>query len=206
MLIEEIFKNKKKGVYIDIGANHPFLGNNTYKLYKKGWEGINIDLDFSFIDSFKFHRPNDHNIQIAVSDEIGKRKMYFHHERSAINTLEETRGKKAKETKEIETATLNSIIEDSRFKENEIDFVSIDVEGYELHVLRGFNLKKYKPKILAIEYIDPEMKKEEFYHQKIDNILNSEVYKLMRNNDYHFVQLVHSDLIFVSSEIFYSTK
>ena len=206
LIVEELFKNKKKGIYIDVGCRHPFISNNTYKLYKKGWEGINIDLDYTFIDSFDFHRPKDCNIQVGVSDRIGKQNMYFHHERSSINTLEESRGHRAKETKNIEITTLNNIIENSKFFDQEIDFVSIDVEGFELNVLKGFDIKKYKPKILTIEYIDPTMKEEEFYHQNIDNILNSKVYKFMKNNNYHFVQWLHSDLIFVSSDIFFNNK
>tara|TARA_B100001059_G_C17724485_1_gene522634 strand:+ start:366 stop:1124 length:759 start_codon:yes stop_codon:yes gene_type:complete len=202
LIIGELFKNQKKGIYIDVGCNHPFIGNNTYKLFKKGWNGINIDLDYTFIDSFKFHRPKDDNIQIGVSDKSGEQEMYFHHERSAINTLENSRGKNAILKKNIKTSTLNNIIEKSNFKNKEIDYVSIDVEGFELNVLKGFDLKKYKPKALSIEFIDPQMKKEEFYHQNINNIINSEVYKYMLDNDYHFVNLLHSDLIFVSKEIF----
>ena len=60
--------------------------------------------------------------------------------------------------------------------------------------------------MLTIEYIDPTMKKEEFYHQNIDNILNSDVYKFMENNNYHFVQWLHSDLIFVSTDVFFDSK
>ena len=202
LIIGELFKNQEKGIYIDVGCNHPFIGNNTYKLFKKGWNGINIDLDYTFIDSFKFHRPKDDNIQIGVSDKSGEQEMYFHHERSAINTLENSRGENAILKKNIKTSTLNDIIEKSNFKNKEIDYVSIDVEGFELNVLKGFNLKKYKPKALSIELIDPQMKKEEFYHQNINNIINSEVYKYMSDNDYHFVNLLHSDLIFVSKEIF----
>ena len=206
LIIGELFKNQKKGIYIDVGCNHPFIGNNTYKLFKKGWNGINIDLDYTFIDSFKFHRPKDDNIQIGVSDKSGEQEMYFHHERSAINTLENSRGKNAILKKNIKTSTLNNIIEKSNFKNKEIDYVSIDVEGFELNVLKGFDLKKYKPKALSIEFIDPQMKKEEFYHQNINNIINSEVYKYMSDNDYHFVNLLHSDLIFVSTEIFNAKK
>ena len=202
LIIGELFKNQEKGIYIDVGCNHPFIGNNTYKLFKKGWNGINIDLDYTFIDSFKFHRPKDDNIQIGVSDKSGEQEMYFHHERSAINTLENSRGENAILKKNIKTSTLNDIIEKSNFKNKEIDYVSIDVEGFELNVLKGFDLKKYKPKALSIEFIDPQMKKEEFYNQNINNIINSEVYKYMSDNDYHFVNLLHSDLIFVSKEIF----
>jgi len=206
LIINELFKNTKKGIYIDVGCNHPFIGNNTFKLYKQGWSGINIDLDYTFIDAFNFHRPKDLNIQIGVSDNIGEQEMYYHHERSAINTLAAERGTKAKSTKIIKISTLNDIIQNSKFKNKEIDFVSIDVEGHELNVLKGFDLAKYKPKAFSIEYIDPAMKKEEFYHQNITNILESNVYKYMTNNGYHFVNLLHSDLIFVSSEIFFDKK
>lgn len=202
LIIGELFKNKKNGIYIDVGCNHPFIGNNTFKLFKKGWSGINIDLDYTFIDSFNFYRPGDYNIQIAVSDKIGEQEMYYHHERSAINTLDVKRSSKSILKKNIKTTTLNNIIENSKFKNQQIDYVSIDVEGFELNVLKGFDLNKYKPKALSIEFIDPEMTIEEFYHQNINNILDSDLYKFMTKNGYHFVNLLHSDLIFVSEEIF----
>ena len=52
LLIDYIFKNKKYGFYIDIGCNHPVYSNNTYLLYKRGWKGINIDLDAKSIELF----------------------------------------------------------------------------------------------------------------------------------------------------------
>ena len=103
LIINELFKNKKSGIYIDVGCNHPFIGNNTYKLFKKGWKGINIDLDYTFIESFNFYRPNDYNLQIGVSDTIGEQEMYYHHERSAINTLDVKRSSKSILKKNIKT-------------------------------------------------------------------------------------------------------
>ena len=50
LIVDYHFKNKKKGIYIDVGAFHPFNGSNTYKLFKRGWEGINIDLMNTFED------------------------------------------------------------------------------------------------------------------------------------------------------------
>ena len=101
---------------------------------------------------------------------------------------------------------MNDIINKSKFKNEEIDYVSIDVEGFELNILKGFDLKVYKPKVFSIEFIDPIMDKEEFYHQNISNILNSDIYKYLSNNNYHFVNWLHSDLIFVSTEIFNAKK
>ena len=201
LIIEHYFRNKEKGVYIDVGAYHPVMGNNTFKLFNKGWSGINIDLDFHTIDIFNNFRPNDDNIISAVSYTIEKKELYFHHNRSAINTLEKNKGGKSKEIREIQTNTLNNIIENSQYKESEIDFVSIDVEGHEMKVINGFDLKKYSPKIVVIEYQDLDMKKEEFYNQNIEKIVNSNIYKHMINKDYVLVNWLHSDLVFINKKL-----
>ena len=201
LIIEHYFRNKEKGVYIDVGAYHPVMGNNTFKLFNKGWSGINIDLDFHTIDIFNNFRPNDDNIISAVSDTIEKKELYFHHNRSAINTLEKNKGGKSKEIREIQTNTLNNIIKNSQYKESEIDFVSIDVEGHEMKVINGFDLKKYSPKIVVIEYQDLDMKKEEFYNQNIEKIVNSNIYKHMINKGYVLVNWLHSDLVFINKKL-----
>ena len=56
LILERIFSRIKNGVYIDIGCNHPIKYNNTYLLHKKGWKGINIDLDIESIKEFKKFR------------------------------------------------------------------------------------------------------------------------------------------------------
>ena len=45
LVVDKMFSKINKGFYIDIGCNHPIKFNNTYTLYKRGWRGINIDLD-----------------------------------------------------------------------------------------------------------------------------------------------------------------
>ena len=60
-LILNIFKNQKNGFYLDIGCGHPIKNNNTYLLNKKGWSGINIDLDEENIDLFNYVM-DDYNI------------------------------------------------------------------------------------------------------------------------------------------------
>ena len=62
LIIDRIFANKKKGVYIDVGCNHPIKYNNTYLLYKRGWNGINIDLDKLSIKEFNKFRKKDYNV------------------------------------------------------------------------------------------------------------------------------------------------
>ncbi len=201
LIIDYFFKNKSKGIYLDVGCFHPFIGNNTYKLFEKGWNGINIDLDFHTIDLFNYFRKNDSNINIGVSDKTGNQDLYFFHNRAAINTLSQLRGKNFKEVKKIRTDTLNNIIQATKFKDCKIDFLSVDVEGYEMQVLKDFNFKKYCPDLIVVEYLEPNLKQVEFHNQNLKNIFQSELYNFMIKNDYTMVNWLHSDLIFVSNRI-----
>ena len=201
LIIDYFFKNKSKGIYLDVGCFHPFIGSNTYKLFSKGWNGINIDLDFHTIDLFNYFRKNDSNINIGVSDKTGNQDLYFFHNRAAINTLSQLRGKNFKEIKKIKTDTLNNIIQATKFKDCKIDFLSVDVEGYEMQVLRDFNFKKYCPDLIVVEYLEPNLEQVEFHNQSLKNIFQSELYNLMIKNDYTMVNWLHSDLIFVSNRI-----
>ncbi len=154
---------------------------------------------------FDFFRPNDFNKQIAISDKQGESDLFFYHNRSAINTLSrtvsESRQTEPKEIKKIKTNTLNSVIEESPFKSKKINFVNIDVEGYEMNVLKGFDIEKYYPDVIVIEYLDVQMKKIEFHNQDIAKIMSSELYKFMNSKKYRFVNWLHSDLVFVSDNI-----
>ena len=199
VLADKFFQNKKKSVYIDVGCHQPFLNNNTYRLYKRGWVGINLDLDFNTIDMFNFFRNKDLNVHAAISEKEEEKDLYFFHNRSAINTLSSKTGSNAKEVRKIKTKSLNQIIENSIFKDTKINFVSIDVEGFELDVLRGFNLNKYKPDLIVVEFIDTKIK--EYYFQNIENILNSNIYKYMEKHDYKLINWIHDDLVFVPKNI-----
>ena len=205
LLVNYLFKNKKDGIYIDVGCYHPFKGNNTYLLHEKGWKGINIDIDFNSIEMFNFFRPNDYNKQIALSDKVGETDLFFYHNKSAINTLSKEihqfRSGSAKEVKKVKTDTLENIIESSPYRNEKINFLSIDVEGYEMEVLKGFNLSKYFPDVIVIEYIDTSLKKLEFHNQKIENVINSELFKFIKSHNYHLVNWLHSDLIFIHENI-----
>ena len=209
LLIDHFFKNKNNGLYVDIGCYHPIEGSNTYKLYKKGWHGINIDLDTHSINLFNSFRPNDENLEIAVSSSKGSAELFSHHTHSAIQTINMKTAKerygKSFVSKTIDSNDLNSILEASKFNVNKVDFISIDVEGHEFEILKNFDFKKYQPSIFVIEYNDPSLKKIEFYYQNLENVKRSDLYKLLTENQYHFVNWHHSDLIFVSHET-YSTR
>ena len=77
IVIDKFFEKKQNGFYLDIGCYHPIDGNNTYLLYKKGWNGINIDINQISVDLFKIARKDDLNINTAISNTSKKVKLYY---------------------------------------------------------------------------------------------------------------------------------
>jgi len=186
-----LLKNISDGFFVDVGCYHPRKYNNTYKLYKKGWRGINIDLDELKIQAFKMLRPEDCNVLAAVSDKEGTVKVYDFDFFSVISTVNQEVAQKSeneiKWEKEIKTQTLSSIIDSSRFARRQIDVLSVDVEGHDLNVLKSLDFEKYQPKIILIES----------HLMNIDLIINSDLYLFLEEKEYHFINWVGLTLFFV---------
>ena len=66
-----------------------------------------------------------------------------------------------------------------------------------MDVLKGFNIKKYNPKVIVLELINKNTNS--FYEQKIENIQKSLIYKYMIKNNYKLSNWIHDDLVFVSN-------
>ena len=201
LLINYIFKSKNNGFYLDVGCQHPVSNNNTYLLYKKGWSGVNIDLDEKNINLFNLERPNDINICKCISSDNSEKDLFFFHPGSPINSLEKktVMDKSNFSLKKIKTYTLDSILKNLNIKD--IDYFNLDVEGHELSILNSFDIGLYKPKVISVEFIDYQMQKLEFKNNNIEKVLESDIYKYFISNDYHFVNWLHADLIFAHKNL-----
>ena len=200
LIIDYIFKNKNNGFYLDVGSQHPISNNNTYLLFKRGWSGINIDLDKKNIDLFNTARPNDINLNLAISSDVAEKKLYFYHDKSPINTLNKVvsdfQTATVKEIKTIKTTTLDITLQSLKLN-NKIDYMNLDIEGHEMEIFKAFDLSLYKPSVISVEFLDLNMKYLEFKNNDLQRIVNSDLYKHLLNNNYHFVNWLHGDLIFV---------
>ena len=149
---------KKKGFYVDVGAYHPIRHNNTMILYQNGWRGINIDANQFSIDLFNFIRPEDENFNIAISDKSEKIDFYSSKKHDPQSTANKIflkhdyidKNRKYKK-KEIEAKTLNDVLKNSKYNGQQIDFLNIDVQGYDYKVLKSLDFEVYKPKYICIE-------------------------------------------------------
>ena len=204
VIIQNIFRNKQKGFYVDVGCQNPIKNNNTYLLYKKGWFGLNIDLDKDNIDIFNVSRPNDENINTAISNKVGQTDLYFYHKKSPINTIDKSTSDFQKanvsEIKKIQTNTLSNILYNSKYKNTKINLLSVDVEGHELQVFEGLDFNLHKPEVIVVELLDLNVKKLEIKNLNIENLFNTELYKFLTSKNYILVNCIYSDLIFINKD------
>tara|TARA_B100001250_G_scaffold124211_1_gene105557 strand:+ start:1709 stop:2395 length:687 start_codon:yes stop_codon:yes gene_type:complete len=194
LVVQKYFKNKKKGYYVDIGCYHPIDGNNTYLLYKKGWSGVNIDINQLSIELFKKARKDDLNINIAISNKFKKVKLYYRKKINMLNTIDKKFAKinfkKGFNTKTIYSNSLDSILKKSKYKNKKIDFLNLDIEGNEINALKSINFKKYKPKLVCIEIHNLKSTKNNInYYKKspIYKFLDKKGYKLLWSYGFSFI-------------------
>jgi len=158
LILKRIFDNKTNGIYVDVGAHHPFRVSNTYLFHKMKWTGINIDPMPGSKALFDRYRPQDVNLEMGVS--ATRQQLTYHiFNEPALNTFsshkveEYTQDPKYRviKQKKIETWPLADILDHYLPAGRSIDFLTIDAEGLDMDVLRSNNWKKYRPTYILVE-------------------------------------------------------
>lgn len=151
-------KKKYKGFYVDVGAHHPYRFSNTMAFYRRGWRGINIEPNPEAMKWFRWFRKRDINLNVGVAENNGTLTYYCFNE-SALNgfskRISEERDNKTRysivKTIDVPVKRLDAILEKHLKENTEIDFFSIDAEGFDLAVLQSNNWDKYRPRYVLVE-------------------------------------------------------
>ncbi len=191
--IRKIFSNKASGLFIDVGCYHPIKYSNTWALYKKGWRGINIDIDAIKIELFNMVRRDDVNITCAVSNKSGTTKYYRAGLFSQINSIDKNSADELEQyiTMDVECKTLTELIDGTKYKNKQIDFLSVDAEGHDFEVLTSLDFTRYNPLLIAVEIHEPIF----------DRVEKSELYKYLRNLNYSLAGWCGESLLMANSEL-----
>jgi FkbM family methyltransferase len=168
-----------KGVFVDIGAGHPVKFSNTYHFEKNGWTGLCVDGDQRQINElFKFRKCQV--FKAVVSGENLKRVNFLQAGQPDLSRKVE------KKDGPIISFSLDYILR--KFKIEKIDLLSIDVEGDELEILKSFDIKKYLPGVIIVEFLSPGKNQE----KEIKDFFNSISYDVK----YDLMAETNSNLIF----------
>ncbi|MEJ7627566.1 MAG: FkbM family methyltransferase [Ferruginibacter sp.] len=166
-ILNKIFKNKKKGFFVEIGCLDGIEFSNSYFFEKKGWNGICLEAHNDFIGALKKNRPGSQIVHCAVGEKNMDEVIFYANRIGSLSTLDKSQEERwVKNYREyfdgfveqkVQMRTLNSVFKELQV--TKIDFISLDIEGYEIEALQGLDLEKFKPNIFVIEYKDDDHKK-----------------------------------------------
>ncbi|HEX2043046.1 MAG TPA: FkbM family methyltransferase [Acidimicrobiales bacterium] len=159
VLLDRLFARGLKGFYIDVGAMDPVHNSVTKHFYDLGWRGINVEPAEEPFRRLREVRTRDVNLGVGVSDEAGTLTFYEAPPDTGDSTFSAEHAARHRASgvvfseRSVPVVTLAQVCEDH--VEDEIDFVSVDVEGHEDRVVAGADWKRWRPRVVLIEATEP---------------------------------------------------
>lgn len=153
VLVWEFFEYATGGYFVDVGANHPKNGSQTWLLEQLGWTGLLIEPQPSQAALLRRDRPRSKVFEGAVSspENCGQRDFHLadHDGFSSLSKNVDDLDVSYLKSFPVQVRTLDDLL--SSEGATRVDFISIDVEGTELDTLRGFDLTRWKPRLILLE-------------------------------------------------------
>lgn len=166
-----------KPSYLDVGAFHPTYLSNTYYFYKKGSHGVLIEPNPKFYEKIKRKRKKDACLNVGVGTDIKANADFYILSSETLSTFSK---EEAERYQKYENQHIERIIQIPLIPINEIiknnfqqcpNFISLDVEGLDLDIIKKFDFKKYRPEAFCIETLTYTEDKSESKISEISEIM-----------------------------------
>ena len=155
-LVWQFFSCRHEGFFIEVGANDPIDGSLTWLLEQNGWRGILVEPQSRLYPLLKGRRPASVIVQAACTAPEKRGLADLHIPSDDLNPFAtlapnlDDLSVQYERTEKTEALTLDEVIERAG-QGRKVDFVSIDTEGTELDVLRGFSIERHHPSLVLVE-------------------------------------------------------
>jgi FkbM family methyltransferase len=151
-LVREFFAGARSGFFVEVGANRPQQESQSWHLEQLGWTGVLIEPQPQLANDLSCTRSAKVFAVACSSPQNAGRRMPLH-VAGALSSLDRDRmapGAQPDRVIEVPVRTLDDILAEARAPLR-FDFLSIDVEGHELEVLRGFDIARWRPRLIVLE-------------------------------------------------------
>jgi len=163
MLLVSAFFGPGKGYFVEVGANEPQLRSQTWHLEQAGWSGVLVEPQPALAEKLRGARGAKVFAVACSAPEHAGRTLPLHvaGPLSSLDRAQMAPGAAPETVIEVPIRTLDSILEEAGAPEG-FDFLSIDVEGHEIEVLRGFDIVRWHPRLILLEDHVPDLSKHRF--------------------------------------------
>ena len=162
-----------KGYYVEVGANDPRERSQTWHLEQQGWTGVLIEPQPDLAATLRAERKGK-VFAVACSSPAKAGQELSLHVAGPLSSLDRRSmapGATPEKVIRVPVRTLDSILEEAG-SPAAFDFLSIDVEGHEIEVLQGFDLARWRPRLIMIEDHVADLSKHRY--------LNAAGYRIIR--------------------------
>jgi FkbM family methyltransferase len=141
----------QRGYFVEVGANQPQYLSQTFALEQQGWTGVLVEPQPDLADELRRQRSAKVFAVACTSRRNAGSHMTLHLAggHSSFDRNLNLPQRKPHGAIDVPTRTLDQILIEAGAQT--VDFISIDVEGHELDVLDGFDLERWRPRLILIE-------------------------------------------------------
>jgi FkbM family methyltransferase len=197
LVLARLFGNQVgAGFFVDIGAHHPTRFSNTYYFYRRGWTGLNVDALPGTANLFRRMRPKDITVECGIGAKEGFL-TYFAFNEPALNTFSEQEAAKKNHPPyhvinkiQLPVMTLAQLFDQQLPKGRTIDFMSVDIEGFDHEVIASNDWDRYRPKVLLVELLNTQL----------EDLQSNPTAQLLQRVGYQIYAKTYNTFFFVDKE------
>lgn len=192
---------KNNGFFIELGANDGITQSNTaFFEFFRGWKGLLIEPSKEKCEQCLKNRQNSIVLNFAcVSNEYTENTITGDFNGSLMASVNGSR-LNSSSLVSVPTTTLEKLLDRFAAPGQVIDLLSLDTEGYELPILKGLNLSKYRPHYMLIEIYTKDYNEIVAFLLSYNYVLQSNFsnYSLATNPQWDGT---HNDYLFIDKNI-----
>jgi FkbM family methyltransferase len=173
-ILDLIFADQSTGFFVEVGCIDGRRFSNTLTFEERGWKGLCVEAHAGYIDALKENRPDSIVCHCAVGEENADGVPFYANDRGSLSTLDQSQEEEFRTSfgeyfSGFDQQTVDKRRLDRLFDEYDvptrIDFLSLDIEGYEVEAVAGMDFTTYRPRVCVIESDTSE------HEQRLDDVL-----------------------------------
>lgn len=159
---QNLLRNVQSGFYVDVGAHHPLRHSNTAALHILGWQGVTVEPVRAQHEAFTRMRPHATNLRAAIHNDHDSVTIYKFR-KGLANTIIPERGRELAETHDaqgeetVPALSLNDLFERHVPADTHVNYLTVDIEGYDVPAILAFDLDRHRPDVICVEIYRPDM-------------------------------------------------